>query len=48
VVWFCGQARPKGNLRSPLALQVPSWLCIGAIVTINLSLLISLAGTLRF
>ncbi len=37
-----------GNLRSPLALQVLSWLCIGAIVTINLSLLISLAGTLWF
>jgi manganese transport protein len=48
LVWFCGQARPMGNLRSPLALQLLSWLCIGTIITINLSLLISLAGTLRF
>ena len=48
LVWFCGQARTMGNLRSPLVLQVLSWLCIGTIVTINLSLLISLAGTLRF
>ena len=48
LVWFCGQARPMGNLRSPVALQLLSWLCIGTIVTINLSLLISLAGTLRF
>jgi len=47
LVWFCGQARPMGNLRSPVALQLLSWLCIGTIVTINLSLLISLAGTLR-
>ena len=48
LVWFCGQARTMGNLRSPLALQLLSWLCIGTIVTINLSLLISLAGSLRF
>ncbi len=47
LVWFCGQARTMGNLRSPLALQLLSWLCIGTIVTINLSLLISLAGSLR-
>ena len=48
LVWFCGQARPMGNLRSPVALQLLSWLCIGTIVTINLSLLISLASSLRF
>ena len=47
LVWFCGQARTMGNLRSPVALQLLSWLCIGTIVTINLSLLISLAGSLR-
>ena len=48
LVWFCGQARTMGNLRSPVALQLLSWLCIGTIVTINLSLLISLASSLRF
>jgi manganese transport protein len=48
LVWFCGQASAMGNLRSPLALQLLSWLCIGTIVTINFSLLISLAGTLLF
>ena len=47
LVWFCGQARTMGNLRSPVALQLLSWLCIGTIVTINLSLLISLASSLR-
>ena len=47
LVWFCGQARTMGNLRSPVALQLLSWLCIGTIVTINLSLLISLAASLR-
>ena len=48
LVWLCGQARPMGNLCSPLALQLLSWLCIGTIVTINLSLLFSLASSLRF
>jgi manganese transport protein len=48
LVWFCGQARPMGNLRSPLALQALSWLCIGVIVSINLSLLVSLARSLAF
>ena len=37
-----------GNLRSPLALQVLSWICIGVIVSINLSLLVSLAGSVAF
>jgi manganese transport protein len=48
LVWFCGQARPMGNLRSPLALQALSWVCIGVIVSINLSLLVSLARSLAF
>ena len=48
LVWFCGQARAMGNLRSPLALQVLSWICIGVIVSINLSLLVSLAGSVAF
>ena len=48
LVWLCGQARPMGNLRSPVVLQLVSWLCIATIVTINLSLLISLATSLRF
>jgi manganese transport protein len=48
LVWLCGQARPMGNLRSPVALQLLSWLCIATIVTINLSLLISLASSVHF
>jgi manganese transport protein len=46
LVWFCGQARAMGNLRSPGALQALSWLCIGVIVAINLSLCLSLARSL--
>jgi manganese transport protein len=41
LVWFCGLSRPMGNLRSPGALQAISWLCIGVIVAINLSLVVS-------
>ncbi len=48
LVWFCGQAKSMGNLRSPVVLQLVSWLCIGVIVSINLSLLVSLAGSLAF
>ena len=46
LVWFCGQARAMGNLRSPGALQALSWLCIGVIVAINLSLCLSVARSL--
>ena len=46
LVWFCGLARPMGNLRSPAALQALSWLCIGVIVAINLSLVASVARSL--
>jgi manganese transport protein len=46
LVWFCGQPSLMGPLRAPAWQRLLAWLSATAIVLINGSLLLSLAGIL--